>query len=323
MLLRLNGPYEQALMRSLSARVDAARELIETDEVDKYRAWWVEMRRKGGEDPSDEEADRFAKLYQGFTRKVANEGYDPSDKNPIKVTIQADGRLGCNDGNHRLCALFASGAKSVEVVLGWVSPTWKDLVDSLKGVLHHPHPHPSFYGWKCNRPGSRERYTEVGKRLVEMGCKTAFEIGPCSGTGVQALVDAGLKVSWAEIKLEFARLCKSLSSVRKSSKQVSTLSESPDVDAVVALAVYHHVATSVEAFEAAAARMGLARVQVVELPTAEAPRWHARFVEESGQTAEGLPEWTLNRLQEAGSYTNVEVLREEPYGNRTTWIMWR
>jgi len=316
-----------ALLSSLAVRVDAARELLVTEKMDKYRAWWLEMRRKNGEDPSDEEADRFAVQYRDFARRVVKDGYNPDDEKPIKIIIQADGTLGCSDGNHRLCALAAAGVEFVPVTLGWVSPTWARLLRALGGRIYQPHPHPSFYGWVCTRPDSAARYTEIGRRLVEMGCKSVFEIGPAAGVGVQAMSRAGLAVSWIETDPDYARLCRSLSVVGLPSSQVDALEECSRVDAVVGLAVWHHVATSVLALADAADRMGTAKVQVVELPSPDAPRWHKAYEEEVGTPIRELTAHTLEVIRSpitgAGYYNRCEVLRSESYGGRTTWILWR
>jgi len=323
MILRLSQPYEQTLLNTLKERVDAAKQILTTDKITKYRAWWVKMRKKSGTVPTKEEADKFAKLYQSFTRRVVEEGYRPYDDNPIKITVQGDGRLGCYDGNHRLCALAAAGVEEIEVVDHWVSETWATLVSKLKGTVYQPHPHPSFNGWTVSRPDTADRYREIALRLLKMDCKTAFEIGPCAGTGVQAMAAAGLGMSWCESSVAYSTLCRSLSALQVSTEEVKSILSAPATDAVMGLAVWHHVATSLDALDDAAEHLAGARVHVVELPTPEAPRWHRGYIEDSEQTTEDLPEWTLNRLQEAGKYTHREILRSEPYGNRTTWIMWR
>ena len=322
-ILKLSQPYERALLDTLRVRVEAARQLLETNRTTKYRAWWRAMKRKEGENPTKAEADRFVKFYQGFTRRVVEEGYRPDDANPIRVTIGDRGQLGCSDGNHRLCALAAAGVEEVEVVVCATNERWSAAVKSLKGTIYQPHPHPLFGGWPVIRPETPVRYRQVAERILDMGCGSVFEIGPCSGAGPQAMAGAGLSVFWTERSETYALLCRSLSFVGQRTKEVRSIEQAPKTDAVVALAVWHHVATCLDALDGAAKRLSGARVHVVELPTPDAPRWHKQYIEDSGQTVEDLPEWTLDRLQRQGRYTHREVLREETYGGRTTWILWR
>ena len=288
-------------------------------------------------DYSPEQVADRVKYYRQLAKAIENGTYSEEAAKahaeqegrayqPILISVDATGHIWFKDGSHRAMVLAALGRPIACETL--VDPAWQTVVDWVDQTrIYQPHPHPCFAEMHPIRPGM-ERYQRVGEWLTRHDAVTVVEVGSSHGSGALEIARHGLHVAGMDSVETNYTLCQSLAELHPDVFLVpcwaSTLDSPLEVDAVVGLSVWHHLAADMNAFKWFVDKTCTARIQVVELPEVGSTRWSEKLLQETGQTLETVAAYVLEEIKKAGNYTHTESLGTDPtYGNRETIAMWR
>jgi len=324
--------------RRIAPLVDSVRELMRGN-FKVYMLYWME-RCAGAPWCSLGKAKTHAKCVQRLAQDIAENGYNPhawredprhekweADRpgayGPLSVTIGPDGRINPWDGAHRSAILRVLG-KECRARVYQRSEEWRALLD-FNDKPYTPYPHPDMNGRQAYRPGT-ERFSAIADFLAQRKAKRCLFVGACTGFGMAHLAARGFAVDGIEPHPERFKLAEAY--LQRVSPE-STLYPLPafefarygDYDAVIGLAVWHHVATSLKRWVKVLGNLATCPIQIVELAGNEEGQWHDDFRE----YAHGMPGHVVfESLIASGQYTDEQtIFTDTHYANRPTVALWR
>ena len=307
-----------------------------------YIAYLKERRGRAAHvEPLDDE-DAYCRNQAACVRRLAvsirDDGYNSSEwrncgrkldygqgQGPITVTIGADGTINSWDGLHR-SAILRNLCRPIYAEVYQRNERWVELREFHK-TLYTPYPHPDLARRKVLRPGG-ERFEAIGQ-----WCKNnidpidALIIGACTGYGASIIGLYFQNVDCIESNAERFSLAHSLLSRTSGYIQVfhalaGTFNSDTEYKATIGLSVYHHVATSIEKWQAVCEKLKACPVHIVELPENSAKQWHDQFRAEC--TNGHCNEVIMSTLCKAGNYSGAEVIyTDHTYADRETVAIWR
>lgn len=300
----------------------AAMGALKAGNYEPYKRYWVQ-RTKGKLGTWKEVGQLTAELYSQMVNDIYTRGYNPSiaqalaaergrQYGGIRLTVEAGGKLEVQDGNHRFAAWYSNqnGTDTLTADVSWIEPEWQTL---LEGATYQEYDHPAWLRPGYARQGLA-RYEAVSGLLGNQG--RILDLGSCLGLGTACLARGSRQVYGCEHNPIYRKLAEARWAIQDQRPigHVEHPSEQ-QWDVVVALSVYHHLASSMSALQAWAEATKCSELYV-ELPEPGSTTWHEPFLQECGGTDPYVV--VLDLLCRINNRTALQVVFRDPnYAHRT------
>ena len=338
--LAVDNPYVQDWYARQTVRVNASKELLETDvpAADTRYAAWVRSLPECQDWPQAKVLHN-TEYIRAMTRRICKNGYDEEEFQawskanqnhwfPIKVAMEEDGRLFIGDGNRRAIALVMCGS-DFEAVVYHRDPAWVATMKTVRkpnAWLYQNHPHPEFDGLRVGRPGA-DRFEVIRGLLEERGIGNLVVLGSNYGVGCLHLAKNGARVVGVERSEHYERMQRGLFAVHPGLRLTSvhgdvTTVQAAGVQAVVGFSVWHHLAQSVAMLDRCIRHFASVPMLLVELPERSSQIWPEGLKAETRMPTTELGPFIINRMCEIGDY-KVErtVYVDHSYNGRETVLL--